>query len=264
MKMKNKPDFGYIAKEVLRIIRQAGDIAMHFYNGDLGIEVKTDGSPVTSADKTIEKYIRAELAKLTPAVPVIGEEGDKTLKDKTTSFWLVDPIDGTKEFINKNGEFTVNIALIENNRPIFGAVFAPAFDELYVTETPDKAVCIQSGVRFELSKVARERKNDEIIQYISRSHFDKAVTDEMLGGQAFSKQIPMGSSLKLCRIARGDADIFAFTHETHEWDTAAAHAVAGMVGCQFITYPQGQELTYGKIGSNLKNPCIIIKGQNCR
>ncbi len=245
---------------VIDLIRQAGSAVMEIYRQDFAVYEKEDSSPVTEADMTAEKIICDGLKILTPEIPVVGEEhvaaGDHV--DLTqTYFWLVDPIDGTADFVKRNGEFTINIALVENEMPIFGVVYAPVLETIYYTETANRAVMEHNGKRSVLKTRAVPSAGYAVLN--SRTHCDETVVAQMLDGLPVSERKPCGSSLKFCLIAAGQADVYPCSHRTKEWDTAAAHAVLRAAGGEVYDAETRRVLTYRKAG--LKNPTIISFGQ---
>jgi 3'(2'), 5'-bisphosphate nucleotidase len=223
--------------ETKKISLKAGKAILEVYNRDeeLDIITKDDDSPLTEADLTAHLIIVNALQELTPGLPVLSEESKKISWQERQSwetYWLVDPLDGTKEFISRNGEFTVNIALIDNGRPLLGVVYVPVLDILY-TGSPDGAFKIENGnvgpiqsTRIEENQQAiavvasRRNKGDELKNWLERA----AVTFPQMD------LISMGSSLKICLVAEGKADIYPRLALTSEWDTAAAQAVLEAAG----------------------------------
>jgi len=243
---------------VIRIATEAGGLIMDIYQGEQGYVLKKDGSPVTLADELANAFILQELALLSPEVPIISEESSplKTQFSSSEPFWLVDPLDGTKEFISKNGEFTVNIALIKDKSPYLGVVFAPALQTLYAGVVGQGALMIDSaGIR----KTIRCRNIPERADIlISRSHTNAELNHSIY--QQLSKHFalkPCGSSLKFCLIATGQGDIYPRFGRTMEWDTAAAQAILCAAGGT-VTTLDGKQLAYGKDG--LENPHFIARG----
>jgi 3'(2'),5'-bisphosphate nucleotidase len=229
-------------------------------------QTKHDGSPVTEADHRAEKVICAALAELSPGVPVFAEEGcpqDATAPDDGT-FWLVDPLDGTKEFISRNGEFTVNIALIENGQPIVGCVYAPACEAIYIAGARAFRATLSPGAAMpsltEIEPIAtRPYPSAGLSAVASRSHLDTKT-------EVFLKRLPIashrnaGSSLKFCVIAQGEADVYPRLAPTMEWDTAAGQAVllaAG--GC--VIGADGGPLRYGKASAGFRNDGFVAWGR---
>ena len=246
---------------------KAGTIIMEYYEGDKGIRKKSDHSPVTDADEAAEKFIITELTALTPEIPVIAEElaaAGKlpTVKDR---FWMVDPLDGTKEFIDKNGEFTVNIALIEQGAPTIGVVYAPAIQRMFYSAGPgatyEQKIDPHQGPNRKPDSAPREiraRKpaDDGFIVIASRSHRDKK-TDEFLAAYHVKDIIAAGSSLKFCVLAAGEADLYPRHGPTMEWDTAAGQAVLLGAGGR-VTNMDGSPFLYGK--PDFRNPHFIAWG----
>ncbi|MBT8606622.1 3'(2'),5'-bisphosphate nucleotidase CysQ [Polynucleobacter paneuropaeus] len=243
---------------VIHIAKEAGGLIMEIYQDQQGFAIKADGSPVTLADGLANDCIIEALALLSSGVPIISEESSP-LEAKFISsepFWLVDPLDGTKEFINRNGEFTVNIALIKDGRPYLGVVFAPALQTLYAGIVSEGAFMIDgAGIR----KAIRCKHVPELAEIlISRSHTSAELNHSHY--QQFSKQFslkPCGSSLKFCLIASGHADIYPRLGRTMEWDTAAAHAILCAAGGNVKTLAGGP-LLYGKGG--FENPHFVARG----
>jgi 3'(2'),5'-bisphosphate nucleotidase len=234
------------------IARQAGVVIMRHYGNVAEARMKSDRSPVTDADEEAEALILAGLARAFPGVPVVAEEEAAAgrIAQVAGRFFLVDPLDGTKEFLSGNGEFTVNIAEIVEGTPVAGAVFAPAMKRLF-TGGPEGAL--------EGDKVIRVRPApmDGLVAVGSRSHGD-AATQEFLKRWPVKSRMGIGSSLKFCLVAAGEADIYARGGPTMEWDTAAGHAVLLAAGGGVENW-DGMPLTYGKPG--FKNPAFVAFGK---
>jgi len=247
--------------------QQAGQAVMAIYGTEIHVERKTDHSPVTQADNLAEEIILAALAKTAPDIPVISEEAASQgiIPDVEETFFLVDPLDGTREFIKQNGEFTVNIALIENTKPVMGVVYAPALSRMFWASSPAQAFETQLGLndKFEQAtpKPLRVRKppDDGLVMVSSRSHGDPA-TQEMISGYTIKDTLIAGSSLKFCLIAASEADIYPRAGRTMEWDTAAGQAVLTAAGGAVLTV-EGTPLAYGKKQDNFANPPFIAHGQ---
>ena len=235
---------------------EAGSAIMDVYHTDYDIQIKTDNSPVTEADKKANTIIANKLNQLTPDIPILSEEGRNipfSERENWTSFWLIDPLDGTKEFIKKNDEFTVNIALIENGKPIFGVVYAPALDLLYWGEVGEGAYK-KSGDSAEVKINILDELNSPVLVVGSRSHPSERMNAFM--GQFKESQVrPMGSSLKVCLVADGSVHFYPRLGPTMEWDTAAAHAVLRAAKGEMIKYGTNEPLEYNK--RNLLNPEFI-------
>lgn len=238
----------------------AGARILDIYAGDFTIREKADRSPVTEADRAAEDIILERLAELTPEVPVVAEESVAAGRVPDISggrFWLVDPLDGTKEFIGRNGEFTVNIALIEAAAPVAGVVYAPARSTLYYADGPGRAFCrTDKGAAQPIS--VRRPPADGLDVVASRSHRD-AKTDHFLEGFRVRRLLAAGSSLKLCLVAAGEADLYPRLGPTMEWDIAAGHAVLAAAGGSLRTLDD-EPLLYGKPG--FRNPFFVARGRD--
>jgi len=245
-----------LADAFCSIAERAGHEILRVYHGDFEVRNKADFSPVTDADERAEKMILESLAKIAPGIPVIAEESvaaGRIPEIDDGPFLLVDPLDGTKEFVSRNGEFTVNIALIENARPVLGVVHLPVLTETYWTNGDGEAWRSRSGER---APIHCRAPADELVAVASRSHSNPQ-TDEYLARFPIKERISAGSSLKFCRIAEGVADIYPRIGRTMEWDIAAGHAVLTAAGGRVMTL-DGEPLRYGKPG--FENPPIVAHG----
>jgi 3'(2'), 5'-bisphosphate nucleotidase len=245
--------------EITGLARQAGDAIMAIYgSGDFQVSYKQDASPLTQADTASHDAILAGLARLTPAWPVLSEESAETPFEERhmwQRFWMVDPLDGTKEFLKRNGEFTVNIALIEKNVPILGVVYAPAIDTMYFAAKGVGAFKAEKGITSPIAATAGEASPMRIV--VSRSHHDGL--DNLAPNQVDCLLIPMGSSLKFCLVAEGAAHLYPRTGPTMEWDTAAAHCILEVAGGS-LSATDGKPLTYNK--ASLLNPGFIAQASS--
>lgn len=254
-----------LARALVNIALEASQAILDIYDSDFDVRTKDDRSPVTDADEKAEAIIVDRLARIAPDIPVVAEEAVNAGHIPTVGdrFFLVDPLDGTKEFINKNGEFTVNIGLIEQGVPVAGVVYAPAKDRLFWAEG--------AGAAFEASHDAHKsaefsgtpnaiRVNDNAedgyVVIASRSHRDSK-TDELLNHYKVKDLISAGSSLKFCLVATGEADLYPRHGRTMEWDTAAGQAVLLAAGGS-VTDLHGKPLLYGK--PEFENPFFIARG----
>ncbi|THH40082.1 3'(2'),5'-bisphosphate nucleotidase CysQ [Neolewinella litorea] len=248
-----------MAEEVGQIARRAGAAILDIYNGeDFGVEQKADDSPLTKADKAANEVIVAGLRELTLQAPVVSEEGKDIPyreREQYTRFWLVDPLDGTKEFIKRNGEFTVNIALIENGRPVLGAVYVPATDELYYS-AQDRGAWLDGTGRIQAASFTLQDSNLRVVA--SRSHLNDK-TREFMDQLNEPEIVSRGSSLKILELARGAAHLYPRLAPTMEWDTAAAHAILLEAGGHLVNDETGKELVYNK--EVLRNPHFVAYGQ---
>ena len=218
--------------QIAEIVKKAADSVMDIYlRNEILQKTKADGSPVTEADLTSHKVISEGLNLLPKSFPILSEEGNKTFNEKIRVFWLVDPLDGTKEFIKKTGEFTINIALIEGGKPILGIVSSPVTGELFVGMLGKGSYLIKKGVSKKIS--TQKMQKDLLRMTLSRSH--QSIKDKNFIKRADKKfkeikVIPAGSSLKLCRVAEGRADIYCRLGPTFQWDIASGHAVLESAG----------------------------------
>lgn len=243
-----------------QIARDAGTEILTIYNSDFDFEQKGDGSPLTLADKRAHSLIEKQLQLLTPDIPVLSEESFETISDGRLDwplYWLVDPLDGTKEFIKRNGEFTVNIALISRGKPVMGIVYAPVRDELYFAQM-GKGAFKQESNQAPLPIHCRSLGNTSIKIVASRSHIGEEVqqfVQSMKNKAETVELISLGSSLKLCLVASGEADFYPRLGLTSEWDTAAAQCVVEAAGGRVLDC-QGASLRYSK--QDILNPWFIV------
>jgi 3'(2'), 5'-bisphosphate nucleotidase len=237
----------------------AGAAILEIYASDFAPTRKADSSPVTAADVAAERLILAALQTCAPGVPVVAEEqaaAEGLPQHLGARFFLVDPLDGTKEFIARNGEFTVNIALIENGQPVLGVVYLPVLDEMYAGSGH---TAIRRRQRQAPEAIAaRALPAQGAIMTISRSHAARELVKAEMLGEHVAGTLVAGSSLKFCRIAEGAADLYPRFGPTMEWDTAAGHAVLLAAGGSVATL-DGAPLPYGKAG--LRNPHFIARGK---
>lgn len=249
------------------IALEAGAEIMRLYDQGFAVETKSDASPVTEADRAAEAIILKGLAALTPDIPVVAEEEAAAgrLPDIGPSFFLVDPLDGTKEFISRNGEFTVNIALIENGIPIAGVVYAPALGRLFwgAQETGAFTADVSDGqVQHARPIRVRAAPQDGLRAIGSRSH-GASETQDWLKAYNVRDFVSAGSSLKFCLLAAGEADIYPRLGRTMEWDTAAGHAVLNAAGGR-MTRLDGSPFLYGKRNqadeADFANPHFVAFG----
>ncbi len=240
----------------------AGKAIMDIYDSaDFGVEIKADNSPLTLADKAAHNVIMEGLSKTD--YPVLSEEGVNipySERKRWERFWMVDPLDGTKEFIKKNGEFTVNIALIEKGEPVFGVVYAPVLQTLYYGVKGKGAfkARVEEGVVGDITTLSVSQPGDILTVVASRSHLnDETLTfiDECKKTYKETDFVSVGSSLKLVLVAEGKAHLYPRYAPTMEWDTAAGHAVALAAGAK-VSQVGGSPLVYNK--ENLLNPYFVV------
>jgi 3'(2'), 5'-bisphosphate nucleotidase len=247
---------------LLRLARDAAREIMAIYASDFAVKDKADLSPVTEADEQAERVILSGLRLAFPDVPIVAEEqaAAGVIPVTDDDFFLVDPLDGTKEFLSRNGEFTVNIARIQKGVPVAGVVYAPAVGDLYWGEgSVAAAATFKTGDNLDavVWTAVRVRKptHEGVVVIASRSHRD-ADTDAYLGTLRVAKVVSAGSSLKFCKVACGAADIYPRFGRTMEWDTAAGQAVLEAAGGKVVTV-DGQPLRYGKRQRGFDNPGFI-------
>jgi len=248
---------------IREIAREAGQAIMEVYNRDFDVEYKDDKSPLTEADLASHRYIEKALRSLTPDLPILSEESgvpDYAERRNWGDYWLVDPLDGTKEFIKRNGEFTVNIALISNHEPVLGVVNAPARAlEYFGSQTGGAFKAVADAAPESISVSTEHTGSARVVG--SRSHRGRSL-DAYLEKLGDYEILPMGSSLKFCLVADGTADIYPRLGPTNEWDTAAAHAVLAAAGGE-VVQPDGHPLRYNA-KEPLLNPYFLAIGDTCR
>jgi len=247
---------------VIAIAKEAGEAIMQIYRRDFAVEYKEDASPLTEADTCSNAIITAALQARYPEIPILSEEG-KAIPYETRRewdcFWLIDPIDGTKEFIKKNDEFTVNIALIRGSEPVLGVVYAPAMGDMYAAKRGEGAY--KNGMPLPLQRNEAPEQTLRIVA--SKSHLSEetqAFIDALAQTTQKIEQVSKGSSLKLCMVAEGDADIYPRLAPTMEWDTAAADAVVRESGKMTYQYdPDGSTVPVVYNKENLLNPWFVVR-----
>ncbi len=249
---------------------RGGEKIMHVYKQDFEVEFKSDQSPLTQADKQANTAILETLEST--AVPIISEEiKNIPYQDRShwEACWVVDPLDGTKEFVKRNGEFTVNIALVRKGLPVLGVVYVPVIQKLYFAEENRGAFTITlenietlptlDELEQKAQRLAQQAFPKTYTVVASRSHFSsetEAFVNSCKEKHGAVKLVSKGSSLKLCMVAEGEAHVYPRIAPTMEWDTAAAHAVAKFAGCKVLNFNTKEELHYNK--ENLLNPYFIV------
>lgn len=276
----DEPSLRRVAATMRRLAVEAGAETMRYFrDSSLQVQRKSDESPVTAADLAADALIVAGLENAFPDIPIVTEERadghGAILGIGATRYFMVDPLDGTKEFVGGSGEFTVNVALIEDGRPLLGAVFAPAMDRLFWTPDVDFAVEERDEVRSDWIEPMRRlwvvRANNNALRAVaSRSHRDKA-TDEFLQRYGVAQTVSAGSSLKICMVAAGEADLYPRFGPTMAWDTAAAHAVLRASGGRLRRLGEDgaveEPLSYGlgqRSGAPFANPAFIAYSPSVR
>lgn len=243
-----------------RLALEAGDAIMAIYaSDDFDVESKSDDSPVTAADKAADAIISGGLRAAFPDIMLVTEEQADSHGQSGDTFLIVDPLDGTKEFIHRRGDFTVNIALVEKGVPTRGVVFAPARDRMFFTLSDGSAV--EEEGPFDKAEVGKtnairvaDSDNGALMVVASKSHRDQA-TDDYINKYAVKDMKSAGSSLKFCLVATGEADVYPRLGRTMEWDTAAGHAVLNGAGGTVVNFDSHAPLTYGK--EDFANPFFI-------
>ena len=243
----------FLIDDLIACTREAGVAAMDIYDRDIAVSHKADSSPVTEADLTVDHILYNAISKAWPHIPIVTEERAASHDPSAcgSRFFLIDPIDGTKEFIRKTGEFTINVALIENGEPVAGIVYAPAVDRLFVGQKGFGAREIgKSGSPAQIAVRSCAPRKTAVA---SRSHLTKE-TESFIEANKIENCVNAGSSLKFCLVAAGEADIYPRFGPTMEWDTAAGHAVLAAAGGRVLTC-DGAPLSYGKTA--FRNPFFI-------
>ncbi len=244
-----------IADALRRLAVEAGGLIMEVYEGpDFEVKAKSDDSPVTVADERADAHIAAGLRAAFPDIPVVTEEQSDTHGIDAGTFFIVDPLDGTKEFVQRRGEFTVNIALVENGVPIRGAVYAPAIGRLFYTDAEGRTFEAKPDGSDARPLHVSKPDNGALKVVASKSHRD-AATDAYIAKYDVADFVSAGSSLKFCLVAAGEADLYPRLGRTMEWDTAAGHAVLLGAGGKVDRLDGTGPLTYGKPG--YENPFFI-------
>ncbi len=245
---------------IRKLALQAGDKIMEIYDAeDFDVKVKSDDSPVTEADEAADAIISAGLRAAFPDMMLVTEEQAESHAARGDTFLIVDPLDGTKEFIHRRGDFTVNIALVENGVPTRGVVYAPAKGRMFYTRADGQSVeeigALDKEAPGALTPIrVSTPDNGALMVVASKSHRDQA-TDDYINKYKVRDMTSAGSSLKFCLVATGEADLYPRVGRTMEWDTAAGHAVLAGAGGQVVRFDDHAPLTYGKDG--FANPFFI-------
>lgn len=253
-------DFEKLTIEMRRLALEAGDKIMEIYNGpDFEVKSKSDDSPVTAADEAADAIISEGLRAAFPDVALVTEEQASSHAVTDMTFLIVDPLDGTKEFINRRGDFTVNIAYVKDGVAIRGVVYAPAKDRMFFTQADGTSV--EETGPFAKDSIGKLQNinvstpdNDQLMVVASKSHRDQA-TDDYIAKYAVKDMKSAGSSLKFCLVATGEADLYPRVGRTMEWDTAAGHAVLAGAGGDVVRFDDHRPLRYGK--ETFANPFFI-------
>ena len=236
----------------------AGDLSLQIRNKGLTKEIKPDNTPVSNGDLEVNKFITKKINEITPDIPIISEEtSDNKDNLKLKDFWLVDPIDGTYDYINNLEEFTINAGLIINNKPVAGLINAPAKKRMFYSYGENNAFELSNGNTIKLG--SSNSKNDRPIKFISYSNNIKPEIQKIYQSIGVKENVKMKSSLKFCVVASGEYDGYVAEPRAYEWDIAAGHAILKHSGGS-ITDFDGNEILYGK--KDLKNPSLILKSKN--
>ena len=246
-------------KDIKDIAIEAGSAIMAIYQKDFTVEYKDDNSPLTEADIVSNNIICNSLEKKYPDIPILSEENQEIPYDVRKNwdyYWCIDPIDGTKEFVKKNGEFTVNIALIYKSEPVMGVVFSPVLEELYWAKKGSGAYKNGKTLPLKINTYPKQK----LTVVASKSHFSKETQEfiDALDTETIA-QVSKGSSLKLCMVAEGVADIYPRLAPTMEWDTAAADAIVRESGKMSYQFENNKPIAYNK--ENLLNPWFLVSNR---
>jgi len=251
-------DVKKIIEELVDTFLKAGELSISLRDNGLKKEIKSDNTPVSNGDLEVNKFITKKISEITPEIPIISEETTDN-KDNTElkNFWLIDPIDGTYDYINDLEEFTINAGLIINNKPVAGLINAPAKKRMFYAYGRGNAYELSNGVIVNLNE--KSIKNNKPIKFISYSNKIKPEIQKIYHGLGVVENVKMKSSLKFCVVATGEYDGYVAEPRAYEWDIAAGHAILVASGGT-ITDFDGNEILYGK--KDLKNPSIILKSKN--
>ena len=254
----NSDELKNIAESLISTFNIAGEEAKDLYNKGLKIEIKEDKSPVSNGDLRVNELITKKISKLTPNIPIISEETvDLKIKNTAKVFWLIDPIDGTKEYIAGKDEYTLNAALVINTKPVLGLVGVPKKSRLFYTFAPGESYLIENNNKKKLLCKKKQPKN-KIVALSSAIKPSDIILDKLKEYNVTSI-VRMASSYKFCVIATGEYDIYAARERANEWDYAAGHAIAQNAGAIIKTLDE-KPFLYGK--EDYKNPSLLIKRSN--
>ena len=251
----NSNELKNLNSELKECFLNAGDRAIHLRNIGLKTEIKSDNTPVTNGDLEVNEILTNKIKELTPNIPIVSEESSQNKKEsELTKFWLIDPIDGTHDYINNRQEFTLNAALILNRRPELGIIYAPAKKRLFYTHAPEHCFEYSNGIETKLN-CKKKTNHDEIIA-VSYSDNLKPKISEIHNKFRVTSFKKMKSSFKFCVIATGEFDLYVAEPRASEWDIAAGHAILKNAGGVISDF-EGKEILYGK--KDFKNPSLIVK-----
>ena len=247
-----------IVEDLIDTFLKAGELSLSLREKGLIKEIKSDNTPVSNGDLEVNKFIIKKISEVTPDIPIISEESsDNKNNSKLKDFWLIDPIDGTYDYINNLEEFTINAGLIINNKPVAGLINAPAKKRMFYSYGDNNAFEFSNGETIKLGN--HNFNNERPIKFISYSNMIKPEIQKIYHEIGVVENIKMKSSLKFCVVATGEYDGYVAEPRAYEWDIAAGHAILKHAGGQ-ITDFDGNEILYGK--KDLKNPSLILKNKN--
>ena len=253
----NKINIKNIVENLIDTFLYAGKISLELRNKGLTKEIKLDNTPVSNGDLEVNKIITKKIISLTPNIPIISEEtSDNKSKNNLENFWLIDPIDGTYDYINKKDEFTINAGLIINNKPEVGIIYAPAKKRLFYTYHEDKCFEFSDNLERKINCVKKTKKGN--VKAVTYSENLKPIIQEWHKKFKVTEYNKMKSSLKFCVIATGEYDLYVAEPRAREWDIAAGHAIVKNAG-GLITDFENNEILYGK--KDFENPSIILKSK---
>ncbi len=251
-------DFKYVIEHLIESFLAAGDLALQLREKGLINKIKSDNTPVSNGDLEVNKLILSKISEITPELPIISEESSEN-KDVSNlkNFWLVDPIDGTYDYINNLEEFTINAGLIINNKPVAGLINAPAKKRMFYSYEKGNAYEFSNGKTKNLNKIPSKKSRN--LKFISYSNKIKPEIQKIYDDLGVKENVRMKSSLKFCAVATGEYDGYVAEPRAYEWDIAAGHAILEHSGGT-VTDFEGNEILYGK--KDLKNTSIILKNKN--
>ena len=254
----NEEEKKKITYSLISCFKKAGEISIELRKKGLKKEIKSDNTPVTNGDIEVDNLITQEIKKITPSIPIVSEESSSNKSDQNLqTFWLIDPIDGTYDYINKKDEFTINAGLIINNKPEVGIIYAPAKKRLFYTYHEDKCFEFSDNLERKINCVKKTKKGN--VKAVTYSENLKPIIQEWHKKFKVTEYNKMKSSLKFCVIATGEYDLYIAEPRASEWDIAAGHAILKNAGGQ-VTDFDGKEILYGK--KDFKNPSLILKSKN--
>ena len=252
-----KIDIKKIIEDLIETFLNAGKISLELRKKGLTTEMKSDNTPVTNGDLEVNKIISKKINELTPDIQIISEETSYNKNNNLKNFWLIDPIDGTRDYINNLEEFTINAGLILEQKPVAGLIFAPAKNRMFYSYGENLAFELIDGKPLKLSCSKDFNKNE--IKFVSYSNIIKPEIEKIHKELNVKKIVKMKSSLKFCVIAAGEYDGYVAEPRAFEWDIAAGHAILKHAGGSIVDF-NGNEILYGK--KDFKNPSLILKGKN--